>query len=155
MMIRAEIIHYLIMIIMETMYLYSELTGQVLKAFFKVYNVLGYGFAEKVYKNSMLIELHSMGISCGSDLPIKVFYENQLVGNFCADILVENIVIVEVKAIERLAPEHEVQLVNYLKATETEVGLLLNFGPKPQQVRRVLTKEYLKRIKDADQPENR
>lgn len=131
---------------MENMYLHSELTGRILKAYFKVYNTLGYGFLEKVYQNSMLIELRSMGISCGDDLPIKVYYESQLVGNYCADILVEGIVIVELKAIERLAPEHEVQLVNYLKATETEVGLMLNFGPKPQHIRRVLTKEYLSRI---------
>jgi GxxExxY protein len=132
---------------METFYLHSELTGRIIKAFFKVYNTLGYGFLEKVYQNSMLIELRSMGIECGSEIPIKVYYENQLVGSYCADILVEGIVIVELKAIERLVPEHEVQLVNYLKATETEVGLLLNFGPKPQQIRRVLTKEYLDRIK--------
>jgi len=142
---------------MENMYLHSELSGQVLKAFYKVYNTLGYGFLEKVYQNSMLIELRSMAIKCSSEIPIKVYYENQLVGNFCADILVEGIVIVELKAIERIAPEHEVQLVNYLKATEIEVGLLLNFGPKPQNIRRVLTKEYLERINykaDADNADN-
>ena len=142
---------------MENMYLHSELTGQVLRAFYKVYNTLGYGFLEKVYQNSMLIELRSMAITCSSEIPIKVYYENQLVGNFCADILVEGIVIVELKAIERIAPEHEVQLVNYLKATETEVGLLLNFGPKPQNIRRVLTKGYLERINykaDADNADN-
>jgi GxxExxY protein len=140
---------------MANIYLHSELTGRILKAFYKVYNTLGYGFLEKVYQNSMLIELRAMGINCGDEIPIKVYYENQLVGNYCADILVEGMVIVELKAIERLAPEHEVQLVNYLKATGTEVGLLLNFGPKPQQIRRVLTKEYLKKIKDADSTERR
>lgn len=135
---------------METFYLHSELTGQVIKAFYKVYNTFGYGFLEKVYQNSMLIELRSMGIKCSSEWPVKVYYKNHLVGDFCADILVDGVVILEIKAVERIAPEHEVQLVNYLKATGTEVGLLLNFGPKPQHIRRVLTHEYLKRINDAD-----
>jgi len=140
---------------MEKMYLHSDLTGRILKAFYKVYNTLGYGFLEKVYQNSMLIELRTLGVKCSSELPIKVYYEDHLVGDYYADILVDGLVIVELKAIERLAPEHEVQLVNYLKGTRTEVGLLLNFGPKPQQVRRVLTYEYLKRIKDADDAEKR
>jgi len=140
---------------METKYLHSDLTGRILKAFYKVYNTLGYGFLEKVYQNSMLIELRTLGVWCSCELPIKVYYEDHLVGDYYADILVEGKVIVELKAIERLAPEHEVQLVNYLKGTRTEVGLLLNFGPKPQQVRRVLTHEYLNRIKDADDAERR
>ncbi|NVO20016.1 MAG: GxxExxY protein [Bacteroidetes bacterium] len=135
---------------MVNTYLHSELTGLILKAFYKVYNTLGYGFLEKVYQNSMLFELESMGISCSDELPIKAYYEEKLVGTYCADILVDGLVIVELKAIEKIAPEHEAQLVNYLKATQIEVGLLLNFGPKPQHVRRVLTSEYLRKIKAAE-----
>jgi GxxExxY protein len=140
---------------MENHYLHSELTGRVIKAFYKVYNTLGYGFLEKVYQNSMLIELRKEGIKSSNEIPIKVYYEGYIVGDYYADILVEGKVILELKAIERLAPEHEVQLVNYLKGTGIEVGLLLNFGPKPQQIRRVLTHEYLNRIKDADDAERR
>jgi len=131
---------------MNSNYKHSELTGIILKAFYNVYNELGYGFLEKVYENAMMIELKKMGLVSEKQKPIKVFYEEILVGDYYADIIVENKVILELKAVENICPEHEVQLVNYLKATETEVGLLLNFGPKPQQKRRILTKEYLKNI---------
>jgi len=127
-------------------YKHSEITGLILKAFFKVYNTLGYGFLEKVYENAMLIELRKMGLRCSNQLPIQVFYDDQVVGDYTADILVEEIVIVELKAIESLAPIHETIVVNYLKGTELEVGLLLNFGPKPEYKRRVLTKEYLQSL---------
>jgi hypothetical protein len=135
--------------------LHTEMTSKILKAFFKVYNVLGYGFLEKVYQNAMLIELRAMGLKCSSQQPIKVYYGDHLVGDYYADIIVEDSVILELKAIEMIAPEHEVQLVNYLKGTEIEVGLLLNFGPKPQYKRKILTHEYLKSLKpdkngDAD-----
>ena len=132
---------------MKENYLHTDITGKILKAFFKVYNTLGYGFLEKVYENAMLIELRKMGLKYSNQLPIKVFYENEKVGDYYSDILVEDKVIVELKAIEALAPEHETILVNYLKGTEIEVGLLLNFGPKPQYKRRVLTKEYLRGLK--------
>ena len=131
---------------MNKNYKHTEITGLILKAFFKVYNTLGYGFLEKVYENAMLIELRKLGLKCSNQLPIEVFYENHVVGNYTADILVEELVIVELKAIETLAPIHETILVNYLKGTELEVGLLLNFGPKPQYRRRVLTNEYLESL---------
>ena len=131
---------------MKEKYKHSEITGLILKAFFKVYNTLGYGFLEKVYENAMLIELRKMGLRCSNQLPIQVFYDDQVVGDYTADILVEEIVIVELKAIESLAPIHETIVVNYLKGTELEVGLLLNFGPKPEYKRRVLTKEYLQSL---------
>jgi GxxExxY protein len=130
---------------------HSEITGKVIKAFYKVYNTLGYGFLEKVYENSMLIELKKMGVNCSNQFPVKVYYDDLIVGDFTADILVEDSVIVELKAIEGLAPIHETQLVNYLKATELEVGLLLNFGPKPVFKRRILTQEYL--MKQSDENE--
>ena len=131
---------------MKEKYKHSEITGLILKAFFKVYNTLGYGFLEKVYENSMLIELRKMGLECSNQLPIQVFYDDHVVGDYIADILVEEEVIVELKAIETLAPIHEAIVVNYLKGTELEVGLLLNFGPKPEYKRRVLTKEYLQSL---------
>ena len=136
---------------MKENYKHSEITGLILKAFFKVYNTLGYGFLEKVYENAMLIELRKLGLECSNQLPIEVFYDDHIVGNYTADILVEELVIVELKAIETLASIHETVLVNYLKGTELEVGLLLNFGPKPQYKRRVLTNEYLESLeRDED-----
>lgn len=131
-------------------YKHSELTGKILKAFYNVYNELGYGFLENVYENAMMIELKKMELIAEKQKPIKVFYDEILVGDYYADILVENKVILELKAVEIISTKHEVQLVNYLKATEIEVGLLLNFGPKPQHKRRVLTREYLNNIIDAD-----
>ena len=136
---------------MKENYKHSEITGLILRAFFNVYNILGYGFLEKVYENAMLIELRKLGLKCSNQLPIKVYYENQMVGDYTADILVEELVVVELKAIETLAPIHETILVNYLKGTELEVGLLLNFGPKPQYRRKVLTNEYLQSLEKNDE----
>jgi GxxExxY protein len=129
---------------METNYLHSHLTGLIIKAYYKVYNTLGYGFLEKVYENSMMIELKKSGLKCESQKQIDVFYEGQNVGTYFADIVVNDIVIIELKAIETLAKIHEAQLVNYLRATEIEVGLLLNFGKEPQHKKRVLTRDYKK-----------
>ena len=122
-------------------YLHSEISSKVLKAFYNVYNKLGYGFLEKVYENAMLIELKKFGLFAEKQKPIKVYYDNELVGEYFADIVVNNCLIIELKAMENLCPEHEAQLVNYLKATEIEVGLLLNFGKEPQQKRRVFTND--------------
>jgi len=131
---------------MGSNYIHSEITGEIIKVFYKGYNQLGYGFLEKVYENAMMIELKKSGLYCDKQRPIKVYYDEILVGDYYADIIVEDKVIIELKAVENICPEHEVQLVNYLKATKIEVGLLLNFGPKPQQKRKVLTKEYLNKI---------
>ncbi len=125
-------------------YLYSEISSKVLKAFYNVYNKLGYGFLEKVYENAMLIELRKFGLFAERQKPIKVYYDNELVGEYFADIIVNNCLIIELKAMENLCPEHEAQLVNYLKATEIEVGLLLNFGKEPQQKRRIFTNDLKK-----------
>ena len=113
-----------------------------MKAFFKVYNQLGYGFLEKVYENAMMIELRKMGLKCTQQTSIQVYYETEKVGSYLADIIVKDCVILELKAAENIAPEHEAQLVNYLRATDLEVGLLLNFGKKPQYSRKVLTNEF-------------
>jgi len=117
-------------------YKYSLLTDKIIKAFYKVYNALGYGFLEKVYENALLIELRKECLEATAQAPIKVLYDNQMVGEYFADILVQNSVIVEIKAVRCFAPEHEAQLLNYLKATEIEVGLLLNFGIKPEVKRK-------------------
>ena len=117
---------------------YKALTEKIIKIFYKVYNTLGYGFLEKVYENAMMIEFRKELVSAVAQSPIKVIYEEDIVGEYYADILVDDKVIVEIKATRTLALEHEAQLLNYLKATDIEVGLLLNFGPKPQVKRKVL-----------------
>jgi len=118
---------------------HSEITEKIIKAYYKVYNTLGFGFLEKVYENALIIELTEMGLTAEKQKQIKVYYENKEVGVYFADIVVENVVIVELKAAESICEEHEFQLINYLKATEIEVGLLLNFGIKPELKRKVFT----------------
>jgi GxxExxY protein len=121
--------------------LHEELSNKVIKAFYTVYNNLGYGFLEKVYERAMIIELRKMDLNCSNQIPIKVFYDEQLVGDYFADIIVEDSIIIELKAMEGLCQEHEYQLINYLKATEIEVGLLLNFGEKPEFKRKIFTND--------------
>ncbi len=111
---------------------YKELTEKIIKIFYRVYNKLGYGFLEKVYENAMMIEFKKDGIPAVFQYAIKVFYEGEVIGEYYADILVDNKVIVEIKAAKQLVEENEAQLLNYLKATDIEVGLLLNFGTKPE-----------------------
>jgi len=128
----------------NTNYLHSEITALIIKCFYKVYNELGFGFLEKVYQNSLLIELRNAGLYCEPQQPIKVFYQEIVVGEYFADIVVNNCVIVELKAAEALVEEHEFQLINYLKATEIKIGLLLNFGKKPEVQRKIFTNDRLK-----------
>jgi len=116
---------------------YKALTEKIIKIFYKVYNTLGYGFLERIYENAMMIELKREDIPAFSQYAIKVFYEDEIVGEYFADILADDKIIVEIKATRNLALEHEAQLLNYLKATDKEVGLLLNFGPKPEIKRKV------------------
>ena len=116
---------------------HQEITEKVIKIFYKVYGQLGYGFLEKVYENSVMIELKKEGIPAIAQSPIKVIYEQEVVGEYFADLLVDNKVIVEIKAAKGLASENEAQLLNYLKATDLEVGLLLNFGPKSEVKRKL------------------
>ena len=126
---------------MNNNYIDSKLTGEIIEIFYKVYNELGYGFLEKVYENAMIIEFQNNGISCEKQKPVKVYYEDKIIGDYIADIIVENRVIIELKAVKTISPIHEVQLVNYLKATGIEVGLILNFGPDPIIKRKVFTKQ--------------
>ena len=115
----------------------ADVTSQVIKAFYTVYNNLGYGFLEKVYENALVIEIRRLGLEAVAQAGIDVYYQGERVGQYHADLLVNGQVIVELKATRALLPEHEAQLLNYLKATPHEVGLLLNFGPKPQIKRKV------------------
>lgn len=116
---------------------YRELTEKIIGAFFRVYNQLGYWFAEKVYENALAIELRKQGLLVEQQKPISVYYDCLLVGEYFADIIVENVVIVELKAVRQLVNDHVSQLINYLKATPIEVGLLLNFGQKAEHIRKV------------------
>jgi GxxExxY protein len=132
-------------------YKHSKITEIIIGAFYKVYNVLGYGFLEKVYENAMLIELQESDLKVESQKRINVLYKEYLVGTYCADLFVDDTVIIEIKAAESLREEHECQLINYLKATNVEVGLLLNFGKKPECRRKVFSKRYKKwNADDAD-----
>lgn len=121
--------------------LHEELTNKIIKAFYIVYNTLGYGFLEKVYENALMIELRKMDLYCSNQLPVKVYYDEQKVGDYYADIIVEDLIILELKAMKWIAEEHECQLINYLKATEIEIGLLLNFGEKPEFKRKIFTND--------------
>jgi GxxExxY protein len=120
---------------------HGDVTEKILQAFYRVYNTLGYGFLEKVYENALAIALRKVGLRVQQQAPIKVYYEDEEVGEYFADILAQECVIVEIKAVEGLCEDHQAQLLNYLKATDIEVGLLLNFGPKPEARRKVFDNE--------------
>jgi GxxExxY protein len=115
----------------------TELIDIVLTQFYRIYNDLGYGFLERVYQNALYFALVEQGLKCEAEKPIKVYHDGHVVGDYRADLLVENCVILELKACEELNPAHEAQLINYLKATEIEVGYLLNFGKKAKFSRKV------------------
>jgi GxxExxY protein len=116
---------------------HREITEKIIRVFYGVYNELGYGFLEKVYENALALRLRKGGLAAVQQQPIAVLFDGEIVGEYFADIVVNDAVIVELKAAAQLAGEHHAQLLNYLKATPYEVGLLLNFGPKPQIVRKV------------------
>ena len=122
---------------------HEELTQKIIAAAYKVYKQLGFGFLESVYKKSMLIELVKAELTAEMEKPLKVFYENQVVGDFFVDVFVENAVVVELKSVQHLAKEHEVQLVNYLKALRRDIGLLINFGPAGVEVKRKYRKHKI------------
>lgn len=118
-----------------------ELTREIIGSFYDVYNNLGYGFLEKVYENALVLELKAKGMQVEPQKPIQVIYRQQVIGEYFADLVVDSKVIVEIKAVKMLVQEHEAQLLNYLKATCFEVGLLLNFGPQAQRKRKVYSNE--------------
>jgi len=110
--------------------LYSETTEKILGAAFEVWKILGYGFLEKVYENSLVEELKLRNVEVKQQYPIKVYYKQKKIGNYVADLLVENTIIIEIKAEKELNLKHSSQLLNYLKATNIRLGLLLNYGEK-------------------------
>lgn len=120
-------------------YKHKELTSAIIGCFYDVYNELGFGFLEKVYENALMMELESKGFVVEKQKQIKVYFKKKLVGEYFADLIVDSNVIIELKAAESIREEHEAQLVNYLKATEIEIGLLLNFGKKPEIKRKIFT----------------
>jgi GxxExxY protein len=122
---------------MDTDYKHSETTEKIIGAAYAVYNTLGFGFVEKVYENALALELKGRGLRVVQQQPIPVLYRGQVVGDYAADLVVDDRVIVEIKAVSGLSKVHEVQLVNYLKATEIEVGLLMNFGTELEFKRRI------------------
>ena len=117
--------------------LYEGLTGQIIEACFEVINELGAGFLESVYQQALLIALAQKGLRARSQAPISVMFRGQSVGDFYADVLVEDKVIVELKAVSALTPAHQAQVINYLKATGIEVGLLINFGQPRLEYKRL------------------
>jgi len=115
---------------------YEGVTHKIIGAAYKVYNQLGFGFLESVYKKAMIIELTKTNLKLEAEKSLKVYYNKQVVGDFYIDLFVEDAVIVELKSVQNLAKEHEVQLVNYLNALKKETGLLINFGPSGVEVKR-------------------
>lgn len=115
----------------------NELTSLILKTYYEIYNELGYGFLEKVYQNALLIELKNKGLEVTPNKKIKVYYKGENVGDYYADIIVNDTVVLELKAAEYIIDQFENQLLNYLKGTDCEVGLLLNFGKKPEFRRKI------------------
>jgi len=124
---------------------YKELTEEIIAAFYEVYNDLGFGFLEKIYQNSMYFELLDRGMKVEAQKPINVYRKNRRVGEYFADLVVNDLIIIELKAAELLTTKHEAQLVNYLKATDVEVGLLFNFGVEPEFERKFWENHLKKR----------
>jgi GxxExxY protein len=111
---------------------HSELTDQIISAFFEVYNGLGYGFLETIYASAMEIVCLEHGLKVASEVPIRVYFRGKDIGHYSADLIVNDLVLVELKAARSLCEDHSAQVLNYLRATKFELGLLLNFGPRPQ-----------------------
>lgn len=122
--------------------LHEEVTEKIIGAFYKVYNTLGYGFLERVYENALALELRKLGLQVETQRNICVYYDGEIVGEYYADLFIEGTVIVEIKAAEFLREEHEAQLTNYLRATDAEVGLLLNFGKTPEFKRKIFENRF-------------
>ncbi len=128
---------------------YEKLTEKIIGCAYQVYNQMGYGFLESVYENCLMIEFKKVGLSAEAQKRISIYYENQNVGDFIADIVVEDEVILELKSVRHIAKEYEVQLVNYLTATQLDVGLIINFGEHKVEVKRKVRE--LKPVDQQDQ----
>jgi GxxExxY protein len=123
----------------ESKLLHPEITKEVINAFYHVYNNLGFGFLEKVYENALSNTLKKRGLQVQQQFPIIVYFDSEIVGEYIADLVVNECIIIELKALEEIHPRHEAQLLNYLRATHMEVGLILNFGEQPTFKRKILT----------------
>jgi len=115
---------------------YEEVTHKIIGAAYQVYNQLGFGFLESVYKKAMIVELSKNELKVEPEKPLQVYYDAQIVGDFYVDLLIEDNIVVELKSVQNLAKEHEVQLVNYLNGLRKEIGILINFGESGVQVKR-------------------
>lgn len=115
---------------------HEDITHRIINCAYQVFNQLGFGFLESVYKKAMLIEFRKSGIKSDQEKPLKVFYDDEVVGDFYADLFVEDEIVVELKSVQNLIKDHEVQLVNYLNAIKKDIGLLINFGPSGVEVKR-------------------
>jgi GxxExxY protein len=124
---------------------YSELTDMVIGVFYDVYNELGFGFLESVYRNALRLALLEKGLTIEEEVTVSVFFRGQNVGDFRADLVVRGVLLLELKTAERIVPAHEAQLLNYLRSISLELGLILNFGPRPQ-VRRLVLKNARKHL---------
>ena len=116
---------------------HSDLTSKILGAFFQLHKEMGFGFSEKVYQAALAILLEELGMIVEQQKPIKVYFHDKVVGEYVADMVVNSVVLLELKAVEKLVDAHSAQLLNYLKSTEIEVGLLLNFGPQAEFRRKI------------------
>ena len=115
---------------------YEDITHKIIGCAYQVYNQLGFGFLESVYKKAMIIELTKSNLKVEDEKPLKVYYDEQVVGDFSVDLFVEDEIVVELKSVQNLANDHEVQLVNYLNGIKKDIGILINFGPSSVQVKR-------------------
>ena len=114
----------------------EDITHKIIGAAYKVFNTLGFGFLESVYQKSMIIELIKSGLNVEAEKPLKVYYDEQIVGEFYVDLFIEDEIVVEFKSVKSIAKEHEVQLVNYLNGLKKDIGLLINFGPSGVEIKR-------------------
>jgi len=128
---------------------YEELTRQIIGCAYQVFNKLGFGFLESVYKKAMVIELDKINLKAEQEKPLKVYYDNQIVGDFYVDLMIEDEIIIELKSVEHLNKAHEVQIVNYLNGLRKDIGLLINFGPTGLEVKR---KYRARKVEDEDPP---
>ena len=119
----------------------EELSHGIISAFYFVYNKLGHGFLEKVYENALMVEFRKRGIYVEQQKRVDVWYDGIRIGEYYADIIVNHTIVLELKAASGIAPEHEAQLLNYLRATDIELGFLLNFGPRAEFIRRIFSNE--------------
>lgn len=119
---------------------HEEITHKIIGSAYQVFNQLGFGFLESVYKKAMIIDLSRDNLKVEAEKPLKVYYDNQIVGDFYIDLFIEDTVVVELKSVQNLLIEHEVQLVNYLNGLKKDIGLLINFGPSGVEVKRKFRK---------------